>query len=948
MLRRLPEACWLAALVLSPLVFDVYGMRPFDLVQSTVVRFLALLVWLAWIGRAGMWLLNRRPSLEGLRRRLRSPVGWAGLLVTGSWVLSTVVSSDPALSFWGGFYQAKGLLMAFGPLTFLFALLLDLRTAGQVRRLLWAVLIAGFGASLYGALQFTGEDLIAWSRHWNDGDVPRLSTTLGGPMFAGSYLMAVTLAGLALLTSEAQTLSRSSRLLLLGAGVVLAPAWGLQPFAGTAGLAALAVFCGARRVGGSVASGFALGTLAGAWSAVLFTFALTQSRGALLGLAGGGLLFAVLVAPRIGRKMPAVAALVLVAGLLGFTHQTPRQDQTPTDPRGLDRMTEVDDRSSAMRVMMWRGSLDVVRSEPARWLIGHGPETLRHTFERHYPAELRTYEGGVLIGHAHNAVLHTLAERGSLGLLGWIALLLAGFAGGFRALGRLNSARDTIVLVACSLGGGVAGATGLAYLFGETALAGPGFGMGLMAGVGLYALIAPRPVEPVSHRWLVAGLMAMLAAGTVEAQTGFEVTSTWLLAMVSAGALGALGLRGSTAADEAFPDVRFSLAALAAGGLAVSFGRMAAEQSLVLMVAWMAGVLLFAGWASERPAGRRWIGVGLGMASAVLMARMLPVLDPDMALAMWSGLGVLVVWIAGVLWQASARRRVALSAAGVGLLAVAFAPLPPVALPLLEASALAYRANLNAAEPAEGVRLFEQAFARDPQTRYALEAAGLIIRAAEADSVRSRRDSLFASSLGLAQAARQAAPLDPSIPRNMGAILASWAEHTQETGDRDQRFRQSLAYSDTARAMQPTHADVLVNRSRALDRLGLPDSAAAAYETATTVQPNDARSFSELASLYLTAGDTARAIATYRRSIDSGNADLALLFAYAGVFVSPAARAEAVARHAGEPRVLAMLYWRGGQCREARRYIADVVQAGRADFTFNQFAKHVSTECATQ
>ncbi len=88
--------------------------------------------------------------------------------------------------------------------------------------------------------------------------------------------------------------------------------------------------------------------------------------------------------------------------------------------------------SGAIRNIVWRGALDVWRSNP---IIGSGVETFAYSYYKHRPPEHNTLsEWNFLYNKAHNEYLNYLATTGILGLSSY--LLFIGFAG-FLFLGNI-------------------------------------------------------------------------------------------------------------------------------------------------------------------------------------------------------------------------------------------------------------------------------------------------------------------------------------------------------------------------------------------------------------------------------------------------------------------------------------------------------------------------------
>ncbi|MGH2543033.1 MAG: hypothetical protein ACRDIB_09560, partial [Ardenticatenaceae bacterium] len=103
---RVAESGWLAALVVVPILFNLYTERIFEedkipLMRSiALIVFVALVVWVVERGRGGL-------QIEG-RPLWKMPIILLALLLTGAYLLATVFSIVPRISFWGAYIRRQG------------------------------------------------------------------------------------------------------------------------------------------------------------------------------------------------------------------------------------------------------------------------------------------------------------------------------------------------------------------------------------------------------------------------------------------------------------------------------------------------------------------------------------------------------------------------------------------------------------------------------------------------------------------------------------------------------------------------------------------------------------------------------------------------------------------------------------------------------------------------
>jgi O-antigen ligase len=218
----------------------------------------------------------------------------------------------------------------------------------------------------------------------------------------------------------------------------------------------------------------------------LVAFALTQSRGGIIGLAVA-LLVAVVLA---GRARPRVLALVLVVVAVGLgyylTYRPAHVFESGASAGGLAT-------ASSGRTDEWRVALRVVAGHPIGG-VGLGnyrvvePSYATQTLNLNFARYIVTFRQLV-----HNMYLQTAAELGFVGLALFLAILVLPLRQSGRALKRLEQAGDDLEFHARGL---VAGAIGMlvAYVFLSAELEKPlWFVLGLLAAVP--ALVPDEAVE---------------------------------------------------------------------------------------------------------------------------------------------------------------------------------------------------------------------------------------------------------------------------------------------------------------------------------------------------------------------------------------------------------------------------------------------------------------------
>ena len=519
------EAGWLLALLVVPAFFDVYSRHPFEPDKAMVVRLLALLMAAAGLVRAlEAWKRWRWPA----GAPLVAPV----LLYLGAAAVSTALSVAPRLSLWGSYVRGEGLVTLAAYLVVFTALAARLRRREQLDRVMDAVVAGSVPVTLYGIVQAVGLDPIDWKLTYEQW---RVSTTVGNPIFAGSYLILVLPVTLAALLewrgrpTPAGVWWRRLRLALYGSAALLQ----------------------------------------------LTVLALTGSRGPWLGGAAGLVAFALLGAALGRRRRLAAAALALGAAGLAFVvvlnipgGPLERARQT----RLLGRLGHILDTQGAYnpgdraRVRVWEGAVALAWPRPPlplpvgedprgalRPLIGYGPETLQAAFGAVYDAEFARLERrnpdvsdyGVstfytrVPDRSHNELLDSLVTGGVLGAVAHLVLAAAIQVFGLRALGLLATRTDRLRLAAFGLAGGTLGALAAGVALSRASV-GVGLPLGLVAGWMAYVMWCafrtgdggvPRPSP------LQVALLAALVGHFVDIQLGPLVVTGRLYFWALAGLL---------------------------------------------------------------------------------------------------------------------------------------------------------------------------------------------------------------------------------------------------------------------------------------------------------------------------------------------------------------------------------------------------------------------------
>ena len=192
--EKIIEAGWLAALVTVPLFFNIYSARTFEPDKIALLRTIALVMSLSWIvmvieqgstsGSAGDPELT---PTNRFRLWIKTPLVLPTTLLVVVYLISTIFSISPHVSFWGSYQRLQGTYSALSYITVFALMAATLRTREQVDRLITVVIVTSIPVSLYGIVQRYGLDPLPWA-----GDVTtRVASSLGNAIFVASYLIMV-------------------------------------------------------------------------------------------------------------------------------------------------------------------------------------------------------------------------------------------------------------------------------------------------------------------------------------------------------------------------------------------------------------------------------------------------------------------------------------------------------------------------------------------------------------------------------------------------------------------------------------------------------------------------------------------------------------------------------------------------------------------------------------
>ncbi len=187
--EKIIEAGWLAAVVLTPLFFNVYSSRVFEPDKLTLLRSIALTMIAAW---AIKWIDQRKQPKDPDRTdrvTRRTPVVGPVVILIIVYLISTVFSLVPAVSFFGSYQRLQGTYSTFSYIVIFAMILVHMRKREQLDRIVTTIVMTSLPIAFYGLLQHgdgtNSLDPLPWG-----GDVTsRVASNMGNAIFVAAYLI---------------------------------------------------------------------------------------------------------------------------------------------------------------------------------------------------------------------------------------------------------------------------------------------------------------------------------------------------------------------------------------------------------------------------------------------------------------------------------------------------------------------------------------------------------------------------------------------------------------------------------------------------------------------------------------------------------------------------------------------------------------------------------------
>ncbi len=521
---KIIEAGWLAAVIATPLFFNVYSSRVFEPDKLTLLRSIASAMAAAWIVK---WIEQRNAPKPATAVTLRSKLVLPTVILVGVYLFTTLTSITPYVSLFGSYQRLQGTYSTLAYIVVFFMILQGMRTRQQLDRLILTIILTSLPIALYGLIQRYRLDPLPWG-----GDVTtRVASNMGNPIFVAAYLIMAFFLTLGKITE-------SFRAILTEEEAVVADILRAAGYVFVAAVQFIAiVFAGSR--------GPFLGWFAGAFLFALLLALVLRQRKIMLGFIALGM------------------AGMTFLGFLNITNGPLERLRSMPYIGMLGHLADSEYGTGKVRTLIWEGNTQLVPPhEPLRFpdgttdslnflrpLIGYGPESMYVAYNRFYPPDLAHIEArNASPDRSHNETWDSLVITGVIGLLAYQFLFISFFMYGLRWVGLMPTNRERNIFIGLWVGLGLLG--GLATLvLHEPKYFGVGVPVGIMAGIILYLVIFAivlygREQETKLSRTdqiMVAALMAAVLAHYIEIHFGIAIASTRTMFWVFAGCMVVIG-----------------------------------------------------------------------------------------------------------------------------------------------------------------------------------------------------------------------------------------------------------------------------------------------------------------------------------------------------------------------------------------------------------------------
>ncbi|MBI4835282.1 MAG: O-antigen ligase family protein [Planctomycetes bacterium] len=429
------EAGWLAALILSAFFMNIYTQRMFEPDKAALVRSLAILMVIAVIIKfleKGKSVSNTQANtapetikpIVSAWNSIRKSIILPAIIFYFSYLISSLLSVLPWNSFLGSYDRLQGLYTTSAYFVIFIIAVMHIKTLAQINRIINAVILTSIPVMAYGLTQKLGWDPVPWQ---SMDPTVRISSTMGNPIFMAAYLIMVvpiTLGKMFGLISYKEKSRGWIFWLKISLYIIVI---------------ALQILC----------------------------IALSQSRGPLLGLIGGFVIFLIsysIVYKKTKLLVLSISSIVLFGAFVAVLNLP----KTPLEPLKkipiLERLSKLNPKegSGRVRMILWNTAFKMMKdtvnrpekldpyhySQPWRLALGYGPETIGNTFYRYHTTELVGFEGSTVhADNCHDSVINTFVTQGLFGVITFLTLIMGILYLGIKSAMKISDPESKLVTI---------------------------------------------------------------------------------------------------------------------------------------------------------------------------------------------------------------------------------------------------------------------------------------------------------------------------------------------------------------------------------------------------------------------------------------------------------------------------------------------------------------------
>ena len=386
---RIIEIGWLLIFAFCPVYFSFICYGSFVISQYFLFCFLTEIILFFWLTKLIFWGKHSN-WMVGLQMLMPA---FIFIAILG---LAIIFSTSPYSSFFGSYSRKMGYLTWLHFFAFFLILFFNLKSDGQIKRILGAILFSSLVVIVYGVCQFLGFDFAGWSEPASR--TFRIFSTIGQPNFLGSWLALVMPIIVWFLMRASEKFKKGKSLKRqINRNLIIS----LLFFA-------------------------------------IFSLVLTQSRGAWVGLFFSFFFFIIVYSflqkqKRLAMLLTILLVVICVFGVyINFNPLSPKPSDSFLASRFKSLTNLYYSTTGQVRINLWKVAIDLIKQKP---VLGYGLETQGFNFVKYYRPEWALVEKiNAYADRAHNDFLDTLLVSGGLGLISYLFLIGSVFYFGLRQI----------------------------------------------------------------------------------------------------------------------------------------------------------------------------------------------------------------------------------------------------------------------------------------------------------------------------------------------------------------------------------------------------------------------------------------------------------------------------------------------------------------------------------